>query len=56
MSYRFRSDVGLVLSQTDIWKGKALEEITASEYEGLMASDVINASTYALKNCSLTRY
>ena len=47
--------MSLVLSQTEIWSGKEAADITPVEYEGLMASDVINASTYALKNCSLTR-
>ena len=32
-----------------------MSEITPVEYEGLMASDVINATNHALKNCSLTR-
>ena len=45
----------LILSETDLWEGRSLSEITPVEYEGLMASDVINATNHALKNCSLTR-
>lgn len=48
-------DVTLILSETDLWEGRSLSEITPVEYEGLMASDVINATNHALKNCSLTR-
>ena len=47
--------MSLILSETDLWEGRSLSEITPVEYEGLMASDVINATNHALKNCSLTR-
>ena len=64
--HKFFSDVGLILENTNVWQGKAIEDVTVEEYTGLMNSHVLNLNgtlmneTFigenSLKNCSLVEY
>lgn len=58
--------MGLILTYTDLWKGKTLEDVTPDEYTGLMNSHTLNLNDTLMKqvfvgenqltNCSLTEY
>ena len=54
------SDVSIILSSTDFWSGKSIDDISESEYLGLMTSHVVmtshamnNISGLELRNCSI---
>jgi hypothetical protein len=49
----FSSDVGIILSSTDFWSGRSMDEISENEYRGLMTSHVMANTTTELKNCSI---